>query len=399
MTNFNEMNLLPHFQPIISIDNNSIYGYEILGRYIDNEKNVQSLGSFFSDPTVSNESALQVDRIIREKGIKEFADLGNNNEYLFINMRLAWLMAFSKNPEKMPTIQWANKYGVDFNRIVIEITEEDINNCTDFYLTSLSYYRSLGFRIAIDDYGCKNSNIYRLAELCPEIIKIDMSFVHKSEEFYQYRHYLKFLTEFAENLGIEVIYEGVENGKQLLNCINSHGRFYQGFYLAKPLPSIKEASFDIDAFKRNSFTAIVTKQSSIEKIKGLQHNIDRLISTCLANNPFDQCNLTIDEYISDLCDVIPSYVIRIYVCNKYGYQISSNIEFGDGTISITDYCGRNWAWRGYFVKALTAIDENQPSFLTQEYRDVSSKEKIYTYVRKVSSTNYLFVDISKDDME
>jgi len=399
MNSFIEANIIPYFQPIISIDNNAIYGYEVLGRYIDENKNVNSLGSFFCDPDTNLEELLQVDRTIREKAIKEFSQFRNENERLFINMRLAWLQDFSSNPEEMPTIKWAKKYGVEFDKIVIEITEEDVNNCEEFYVSALSYYRSIGMKIAIDDYGCKSSNIYRLAELSPDIIKIDMSFIHKSEELYQYRHYLKMLTEFAENIGIEVIYEGVENSNQLINCINAQGRFYQGFFLSKPLPSIQNATFAHDVFKRCAYTAIVTKQNSIEKKKSLQQKIDRLIENCLQEKPFSSSIISIDDYLYDLCSDIPPYIIRIYVCNKYGFQISSNIEFGDGTVSISDFSGRNWAWRSYFVNAFKAINEKQLSYLTSEYRDVSSKDKIYTYVRKIDANTYMFVDISKYDID
>lgn len=396
---FTEDNLIPYFQPIISIDNNSIYGYEILGRYINKGREVKSLGDFFTDPSVDSQSALEVDRIIREKGIEEFALHGGENQYIFINMRLSWLNSYAKNPQDMPTIKWADQYGINYKNIVIELTEEDVNNCSDYYMTALSYYRSLGIKIAIDDYGCKNSNIHRLAEFSPDIIKVDMSFVHKSEEFFQYRHYLKLLTEFADSIGIEVIYEGVENSQQLINCINSQGRFYQGFFLSKPLPTIKDSSFEKEQFKRCAYSSIILKQSSIEKNKNLQSKMDSLVNNCLEEKPFDQNSVEFDEYLSDLCNEIPQFVLRLYICNRYGFQVSSNFELGDGTITVVDYTNRNWAWRGYFLNALKAINDNKSSYLTETYRDVSSKEKILTYARKLSRDIFLFVDIAKSEVE
>lgn len=72
---FNKLNLLPYFQPIISIDNYLIYGYEILGRFIDTDNKIKSLGNFFTDSSTSNEMAFEVDEIICEKGIRDFSIL------------------------------------------------------------------------------------------------------------------------------------------------------------------------------------------------------------------------------------------------------------------------------------------------------------------------------------
>ena len=240
--NYSEENLIPYFQPIIAIDSNKIYGYEILGRHIENDT-VKSLGGFFSDNSIDFREVLAVDRIIREKGIKEFSLHAKPDECIFINMRLSWLTDYAKNPQDMPTIKFLEKYNIDFSRVVIEFTEEDFESCSDYYKTALAYYKSCGIKIAIDDYGAKCSNIYRLAEINPDIIKIDMSFVHQSEHLYHYRQYLEFVTDFCDNLGIQIVYEGIENNTQLTNCINAKGRFYQGFYLSMPLPTINRNNF------------------------------------------------------------------------------------------------------------------------------------------------------------
>lgn len=93
--NYIEQNLVPYFQPIISIDSGEIYGYEILGRYIK-DSGAESLGGFFSDKSVSFSEALEVDRIIRSKGLEEFGENSVDGQYIFINMKLDWLAEYSK---------------------------------------------------------------------------------------------------------------------------------------------------------------------------------------------------------------------------------------------------------------------------------------------------------------
>lgn len=395
--NISAREIMPYFQPIISIDTNSIYGYEVLGRYIDDDGMVKSLGGFFSDPSISSEDALKVDRIIREEAIKKFS-IDGENKFLFINMRLEWLSHFTANPNEMPTIKWALAYGVNLNNIVIEITEEEFNQSSDIYLTALSYYKSIGCRIALDDYGKSCNNIGRLTDLSPDIIKIDMSYIHKSEQFYHYREYLKTISDFAQRLGIEVLYEGIETSKQLDNCISSKGRYYQGFLLAKPLASIKNAMFNDEAFKLSTFKSIAESQKTVLKNNTLRSSFDYIVDQHFAERPYDESLNDMDEYFSDLCVEMPNCVKTIYLCNKFGYQVSFNIEKGMDSIELLDFKNRNWSWRSYFQNALTAIGGGQKSFLTTAYRDATTKEKIYTYVRAIKNDTYMFIDISKDGL-
>jgi EAL domain-containing protein (putative c-di-GMP-specific phosphodiesterase class I) len=389
--------IMPYFQPIVSIDTGSIYGYEVLGRYADNDGKIKSLGGFFSNKNVSNEEMLEVDRRIREEALKKFSEDGAGKR-LFINMRLAWLSKFAANPSEMPTIKWAEQYGIDLSRIIIEITEEEFNESNAAFITALSYYKSVGCKIAVDDYGSCCSNIDRLADLCPDIIKIDMKYVQKSENFYQFREYLRTISDFAQKLGIEVVYEGIETQNQLDNCISAKGRFYQGFLLSEPLPSMKNALFNEQVFKHSMFKSVAECQKSITKSIALKNSLDYIIDQYFEEKPYDEKLHEIDEYFSELCLQMPSCVKRIYLCNKFGYQVSSNMEKGTDTIELCDYKNRNWAWRGYFQSALTAISFGQKSYITKSYRDATTKEKIYTYARQVKPDVLMFVDIMRDEL-
>ncbi|MDR2595871.1 MAG: EAL domain-containing protein, partial [Treponema sp.] len=176
--NFSDNNVIAYFQPILSADSNDVYAYEVLGRYIDDDGEIKSLGSFFNDPGISHEEALRVDRIVRRSAMKKYTE-EKRSEYLFINIRLAWLLPFAVNPEDMITLQLAKEFGIPNDRLVIEITEEDFN-AGEEYLRAIVHYKREGCRIALDDYGKKASNIDRLAKLQPDIIKINIDYIHNS---------------------------------------------------------------------------------------------------------------------------------------------------------------------------------------------------------------------------
>ncbi|MCX7715095.1 MAG: EAL domain-containing protein [Clostridia bacterium] len=387
-----ENNLIPYFQPIIGIDSNFIYGFEVLGRYYDEKKAIQSLSDFFDSSDISVEEKIEADRIIRKKAIEAFLE-ADSSQYLFINMKLDWLRQYEGKPEEMPTIKFAKEYGVDLSRIVIELDEADCLGLCDKCMTCLSYYKSAGFRIAIDKYG-KHSSIDALAVLAPDIIKIDMSLVQKSDQFHQYCEFLKTTVDFAQKLGIEVVYVGVETEEQLDCCMNSKGRYYQGFLLSKPLEDIKSAMFNDQIFKFATYKLIAQHQMSASKERSLHRMLDEAIDNYFVSNPYDKYE--IDDYLAKLANILPENAIRAYICNKYGYQISSNVEIGTKTVSLVDYRNRNWSWRKYFTNALRVIANPQDSFLSEEYRDVTTKEKVSTYIRKISDDDFIFIDISKN---
>lgn len=395
--NFENNLLVPYFQPIIAAESNKIFGYEVLGRYIKNGE-VTSLGDFFNDPNNDPEKVVLVDRVIREKAIREFSEFKKEGEHLFINMKLEWLSAFSSCPEKMPTIQWIEKYNINFSDVIIEISEQNLNISNDKIISALSYYKSLGMKIAIDDYGKEGSNIFRLATICPDIIKIDMNLVHGSENMYQYRCYLKTISDFAHTLGIEVVYEGIESLKQLTNCINSSGRYFQGFFISYPCESIANAKFSEKEFKNCFIKTLIDFQSSNAKSMQLKNVIDDFIEKCQAMGVFCKDRIETEENILKIADIIPNCICRIYLCNKYGFQISSNIEIQGNVVELVDNYNKNWSWRNYFKNAVRLISDTNKSYITRSYRDISNQEKIYTYICSLDSTTLFFADIKQSEL-
>ena len=387
---FTTDNVIAYFQPILCAASNKIYSYEILGRCVDQDGNVKSLGAFFSDPDTTHDEALRIDRIVRRKAMEKYAQ-EKRTEYMFINIRLAWLDNFIDNPEDMPTIQWAKELGIDPGRIVIEITEEEFNT-GDEHINILSYYKKAGCRIALDDYGKNASNIERLAALQPDIIKINIDYIHKSETSYHYREYLKSLASFAEAVGIEVLYEGIETQQQLEICMASGGRLYQGFIIAYPQASMNNAAVNHGVFSAAADAAYKKQYQNIMRTDLFKSYLDSKIGYFILENPlfFEKDN--IDTYLAKLCQDIPA-VIRIYLCDKHGDQITHNFEWNSGDIKYDGFCGNNWAWRGFFQEAMETYISGRKSGLSSAYRDFSSKERIFTYFFALTPDVFLFADI------
>jgi EAL domain-containing protein (putative c-di-GMP-specific phosphodiesterase class I) len=384
--------ILPYFQPIIAADTNEIYSYEVLGRYIDDDGAVKSLGSFFSNDNVSGADVLKVDRIVRKRALEQYAGEGLD-KYLFVNLRLEWIANYADRPEEMPTVMWAREFGIDFSRLVIEITEEEFNADNETLTRLMSYYKKIGCRIAVDDFGDHASNIDRLAMLSPDILKINMSYIHRSEESYHYHEYMKAITSFAERVGIEVLYEGVETEKQLDICIDSKGRYYQGFLLAKPQPSMLNPHVNFGILSTSSFRSIMALHEKAEYVNARRKFWDIRIERFLTENRFNIFLDDINDYFSKLFLEVSDLTKRIYLCNRRGEQLSYNIELDSENIKWNDYRRRNWAWRGFFQEAMIMLDAGMKSHLSAVYRDATTKEEIYTYTYAINTDLYLLIDI------
>jgi EAL domain-containing protein (putative c-di-GMP-specific phosphodiesterase class I) len=392
--NFTQDNVVAYFQPILSAEINDVYAYEVLGRYLDNDGKFKSLGPFFNNPDTSPEEALKVDRIIRRYAMKKYAE-EKRSEYLFINIKLAWLLPFIENPEEMVTLQLAKEFGISPEKLVIEITEEDFNS-NEEYLRAIVHYKKAGCRIALDDYGKEASNIDRLAKLQPDIIKINIDYIHNSETSYHYREYLRAIAVFADSVGIEILYEGVETEPQLDICISSKGRFFQGFLFAVPQASMRDKKINTFVFSTLIAAAYSAIQTNAANVESLKNSFDIHVERFFLENPFDREKVNNDEYLIKLFRELPE-VIRIYLCSRKGIQLSNNIERQlDDNIVCKNYKNKNWAWRGYFHEIIKAFIRGRKSCLTNPYRDFTTKEKICTYCYAINDDVFLFVDIIKE---
>ena len=382
--------IVAYFQPIVSADTNDIYAYEVLGRLTDGEGSVASLGPFFTDRNVSDEEALPVDRMVRRYAMQKYVE-ESRTEFLFLNNRLAWLSKGADRPETMRTAVWAREYGIAPEKIVIEITEEEFN-AGGVYMNALTYYKNAGYRIALDDYGKNASNIERLAELRPDIIKVNMNYIHNSETSYHYLESLRALASFAEAVGMEILFEGVETRRQLDVCMEIRGRYYQGYLIAPPQPSMRDATVNRSVFAESAAGAYAALQEKVARLDRCRQSFDTRIESFLAANPFDVRDADLNGYLTRLCREL-SDARRVYLCDKQGIQLTCSIEKRGTELICGEYCGKNWSWRGYFSKALETLALGGKSCLSNSYRDFTTKEPVRTYFHAIGNDRLLFVDM------
>ncbi|MCL2100466.1 MAG: EAL domain-containing protein [Fibromonadales bacterium] len=383
--------IFPYFQPILSADTGRIYAFEVLGRYSSEDGQVHSLGSFFQNSATTDDEALKVDRKIRRLAMEQFAREGRD-EFLFINIKLQWIINYSRQLESIPTLAWAQELNIAPEKLVIEITEDEFNKESESYLKVLNYYKKNGCRIAIDDYGKGASNLDRLALIRPDIMKIDMDYIHQAENSLHHYAYLKSIAIFADSVGIEVLYEGIETQKQLEICMNSQGKYYQGFLLSQPGPSIADAKANHKLFFETSDNYIKSLKNNLVHVNHLRYTFEAIIEKYISEHSLNEIS-DVDNYFESLIQALPKTVKRIYLCNRQGNQISFNFEKAGEEIKIFDFRNRNLAWRSFFQKALAMYEAGKKSCITDAYRDAYSKELVLTFSYLHFLDCFLFIDI------
>lgn len=123
----------------------------------------------------------------------------------------------------------------------IEITEGAMHNSKDA-IPVLRKLKELGVIISVDDFGTGYSSLSYLKQFPIDILKIDQSFVRDVLENVKDAAIITTIIHLGENLGMDIIAEGVECREQadILKAANCHKA--QGFYYSKPLPA-KEVEY------------------------------------------------------------------------------------------------------------------------------------------------------------
>lgn len=119
----------------------------------------------------------------------------------------------------------------------IEITENVAIHDFPAVIDTLESLKSLGVRIAMDDFGTEYASLKYIQSLPIDTVKIDKCFVDEIEESLKARIILKNIIQLSRGLGLQVVAEGVET-KQQAQFLSAEGcRVMQGFYFYRPMPA------------------------------------------------------------------------------------------------------------------------------------------------------------------
>ncbi|WP_426564475.1 EAL domain-containing protein [Angustibacter sp. McL0619] len=126
--------------------------------------------------------------------------------------------------------------GLEPNRLVLEITESAALEDMAESAARLHALRSLGVRVALDDFGVGHSPLNMLRQLPLDVLKIDRSFVSRVHENARDAVIARLLIDTAHTLGLSVCGEGVETREQARQLMALGCDTAQGWYFGRPEP-------------------------------------------------------------------------------------------------------------------------------------------------------------------
>lgn len=120
--------------------------------------------------------------------------------------------------------------------LMLEVTETAAAKDPERMMSMLEQIRAIGCKVAIDDFGSGYSSLGQLARLPIDELKIDKSFVNAIGESSPLSGIPNMIVQLGNNLGMEVVAEGVETKTQadLLRQMGAHTA--QGWLYAKAMP-------------------------------------------------------------------------------------------------------------------------------------------------------------------
>jgi len=234
------------FQPIVSLSNGSVLGYEALSRGPIGTR-LESADALFST-AAERGAAAQLEHICRLRAMANASGIPPGC-YLFLNISPR---VFEERHEAL------SRDVVDQNlqeRIVLEITEKQAIDDFDLFKRTLQHYSRQGFKVAIDDAGAGHNSLRAVTEVRPHFIKLDMALVRDIDRDRAKNALVSAIIIFARRIDAKVLAEGIETVEELATLIEIGVEYGQGFLLARPSSVFAEPKAEIAAFIRERASA------------------------------------------------------------------------------------------------------------------------------------------------
>jgi EAL domain-containing protein (putative c-di-GMP-specific phosphodiesterase class I)/GGDEF domain-containing protein len=248
------------FQPIISLRDGSILGYEALSRVSGENSHITP--DILFDCAQKYNLLLDLEYLTRTVAITNASEkiLKINSKYkIFINISTIALQdnnfktGFTKNMLRALSIEEKN--------IIFEITEKHATDDIHMFKSLITHYKDQNFQIAIDDLGSGYSGLNLISEISPHYVKIDMNLIRGINNNRLKQGLLRGIVEFSNIASILLIAEGIESQEELETVVNLGVQYGQGYYIQIPREDITETDTiflkilrDIN-IKKNNFQA------------------------------------------------------------------------------------------------------------------------------------------------
>jgi diguanylate cyclase (GGDEF)-like protein/PAS domain S-box-containing protein len=238
---------LVYYQPILTLETGSLYGFEALVRWHHPRHGLISPLDFIP---VAEETGMiiPIGQWVLEESCRQ---LRRWQEQFPTCPPLRMSVNLSAKQFTLPDLverieQALRESGLDPGCLKLEITESVLMENSATAVEMLKRLRAVGVGLSIDDFGTGYSSLSYLHRFPASALKIDRSFVSRLSDNDENAELVRTIITLARTLGMKVVAEGVETARQLaqlraLEC--DHG---QGYYFSKPMDAVAAAGYLTD---------------------------------------------------------------------------------------------------------------------------------------------------------
>lgn len=220
------------FQPVFTADDGELWGHECLARARDQAGELIPPIDLFSDAR-RERLTFMLDRICRETHIESAGRHGlGNDTHVLIN----FVPTAIYNPAYClrTTERAVERCGLDRNKVIFEVVESEKIDDREHLNNLLAHYRRHGYGVALDDVGAGYAGLTMLAEMMPDLVKIDRALVVGAARSRSHRSICAALIQIAHDCGKLALAEGIETDAQWRAMTDLGVDLLQGFRFGRP---------------------------------------------------------------------------------------------------------------------------------------------------------------------
>lgn len=247
------------YQPIVSLETGSIREFEALIRWRHPKHGLVGPDEFVH---VAEETGLiiPIGKWILEESCRQIVRWQKNFEFplsISVNLSAKQLMHPALTDQVAAILK---ETSLNPRQVKLEVTETNVMEHSERSLTVLNDLDALGISLSTDDFGTGYSSLSYLQRFPFDRLKIDRSFIDKMDQDEKSIAIVKTILMLGENLGIEVVAEGIETEQQLGTLRELGCRLGQGYLFSRPVNSkaiekmLHEATESVDTARSTRFT-------------------------------------------------------------------------------------------------------------------------------------------------
>jgi EAL domain-containing protein (putative c-di-GMP-specific phosphodiesterase class I) len=214
------------FQPIVSLEDGAVLGYEMLGR-ADLEGLPDGAYELFNIAASTGAEA-ELSRLFRQVCLESCDELPGD-PVVFFNTHPAEL----SDPRLIKSLRAVRERLPD-RKLVLEIHEVAITE-QRMIRRLRSRLSELDIGLAYDDFGTGQARLVDVVEVPPDYLKFDISLVRGVDRLSSKQRMVESLVRMALDMGIAPTAEGIETEGEAEICSKLGFQYAQGFYFGRPV--------------------------------------------------------------------------------------------------------------------------------------------------------------------